>query len=242
MAAMARVQLSEQQWSAIAKASGLPESATGRIELLLAYYRAFQQASAKQPRAAHTRNELLRIAKLAERLVSAIIGVKSDARTALRTAGVKPHVLAALMLPASQPAVGADDMTAVPLPRRRGSSTPTRDALTLLYERVLTVEQLRLWFENAARSLRADTTGAHKAAENHRWLVGQLDGILAKCTGRYISRSYKDDDLQRFVKLCFAAADPNAGSGSIKKAIEAYIRLNPRHRTARAPITKKKRT
>jgi hypothetical protein len=79
---------------------------------------------------------------------------------------------------------------------------------------------------------------AHKAAENHRWLVGQLDGILAKWTGRHISRSYKNDDLQRFVKLCFAAADPNVGSGSIKKAIEAYIRLNPRHRTARAPITK----
>jgi hypothetical protein len=126
MVAMTRIQLSEQQWSAIGKASGLPESARGRIELLLAYYRAFQQASAKQPRAAHTRNELLRIAKLAERLISAIIGVKPDARTALRTAGVQPHVLAALMLPASQPAIGADDMTAVPVPRRRGSSTPTR--------------------------------------------------------------------------------------------------------------------
>ena len=224
------------------EASGLPESARGRIESLLAFYRAFQQAFAKQPRAAHTRNELLRTAKLAERLVSAIIGVKPDARTALLTAGVQPHVLAALMLPASQPAVGADDMTAVPLPRRRGSSTPTRDALTLLYERVLTVERLRLWFENAARSLPTDTTGAHKTAENHRWLVGQLDGILAECTGRHISRSYKDGDLQRFVKLCFAAADPNVGIGSIKKAIEAYVHLNPRHRTARAPITKTKRT
>ena len=124
MVAMARIQLSEQQWSAIGKASGLPESARGRIELLVAYYRAFQQASAKQPRAAHTRNELLRIAKLAERLVSAIIGVKPGAPTALRTAGVQPHVLRRVsMLPASQPAVGANDMTAVPLPRRRGCAT-----------------------------------------------------------------------------------------------------------------------
>src|SRR5271167_3852576 len=111
MVAMARVQLSEQQWSAIAKASGLPESARGSIEWLLAFYRAFQQASDIQPRAAHTRNELLRIGKLAEMLVSAIVGVKPDARTARRTADVKPHVLAALMLPASQPAVGAGDMT-----------------------------------------------------------------------------------------------------------------------------------
>lgn len=237
MVATARVQLSEQQWSAIAKASGLPESARGGIELLLACYRVFQQASAEEPRAAHTRNELRRIAKLAERLVSAIIGVKPDVRT-----GVKPHVLVALMPPAPQPAIGADNMTAVPLSQRHVSNTPKCDALTLLYERVLTVERLRLWFENAAHLLPAETKGAYKAAENHRWLVRQLDGILAECTGRHISRSYKDDDLQRFVKLCFAAADPNVGSGSIKKAIEAYVRLNPRHRTARAPITKKRRT
>jgi hypothetical protein len=235
MVAMERVQLSEQQWSAIAKAGGLPESARESIEWLIGYYQAFQQASAIQPRAAHTRNELLRIAKLAEMLVSAIFGVKPDARPA----GVQPHVLAALMLPVSLPTVGADGITAVTLPRRPGSSTPMHDAFTLLYERVLTVEQLRLWFEKAARLLPADTTGAHKAAENHRWLVGQLDGILAECTGRHVSRSYKDDDLQRFVELCFTAADPNVGGGSIKKAIEAYVRFNPRHRTARALITKK---
>ncbi len=241
MVAMVCIQLSEQQWSAINKASGLPERARGGIEFLLAYYQAFQQASAKQPRAAHTRNELLRIAKLAERLVVAIIGVKPDAPSAFRTAGVKAHILAALMPPASQPAVGAADMTAVALPRRPGLNTSTRGALTLLYERVLTVEQLRLWFERAARSLPADARGAHKAAENHQWLVGQLDGILAKYTDRKISRSYKDYDLQCFIKLCFAAVDPKVGSGSIKKAIEAHVRLNPRRRTARAPITKRQR-
>jgi hypothetical protein len=66
-----------------------------------------------------------------------------------------------------------------------------------------------------------------------------IPGLLGARRFEDVSRSYKDDDPQRFVKLCFAAADPNVGSGSIKKAIEAYIRLNPRHRTARAPITKK---
>lgn len=229
--ATAPVQLSDQQWSEIAKASGLPESARARIEWLLGYYRAFQQPSAQQPPAKRTQKELLRIAKLAERLVSAIIGVKPDA------AGVKPHVLAALMLSAPQPAVGADDMTAVPSLRR----TPTRDALTRLYERVLAVKQLRFWFQKAADSLPADHSGAHKAAENHRWLVRQLDGIVAECTGRHISRSYKAEDLKRFVKLCFAAADPNVGPGSIEKAIEACVRRSPRRRTARAPIAKTKR-
>jgi hypothetical protein len=38
--------------------------------------------------------------------------------------------------------------------------TPTtRDALKLLCERILTVEQLRLWFENAARSLPEEKRG-----------------------------------------------------------------------------------
>jgi hypothetical protein len=143
------------------------------------------------------------------------------------------------MLPASRPAADPGDMTAVPLAARPGLRTPTRDTLDQLYERVLTVEQLRLWFERAARSLPAETKGAHKAAENHRWLVGQLDGILSECTGRHISRSYKADDLQRYVELCFAAVDPNVGPGSVKKAIEAFVRRNTRR--ARAQITKRKR-
>jgi len=101
----------------------------------------------------------------------------------------------------------------------------------------LTVEQLRLWFERAARSLPAETKGAHKAAGNHRWLVGQLDAILSECTGRHISRSYKADDLQRYVELCFAAADPNVGTGSVEKAIQAFVRRHTPRRHAPAQIT-----
>jgi hypothetical protein len=238
---MAQVELSEQQWSAIQKASGLPESARERVEHLLEYYRAFQQASTTQPRAAQTRRELLGIAERAEKLVAAIIGASAEVGSPLGPAGVKPHVLAALMLPAPRLAADPGDMTAVPLAARPGLRTPTRDALDQLYERVLTVEQLRLWFERAARSLPAETKGAHKAAENHRWLVGQLDGILSECTGRHISRSYKADDLQRYVELCFAAVDPSVGIGSIKQAIEAHVRRSPRHRNARAQIARKKR-
>jgi hypothetical protein len=235
---MTRFELSDRQWRAIQQASGLPESARERIEHLLEYYRAFQQASATQPPAARTRRELIEIAELGEKLITAIIGVKGDARRPLRLAGVKPHVLAALMLPASRTAADPGDMTAVPLAARPGLRTPTLDALDQLYERVLTVEQLRLWFERAARSLPAETKGAHKAAENHRWLVGQLDAILAECTGGHINRSYKND-LAHYVELCFAAVDPNVGPGSINKVFEAYVRLNLPRRMTHVQIAKK---
>jgi hypothetical protein len=254
MLATARVQLSERQWSAIAHASDLPESAKESIESLLAWYQVFQQASVKRPRAGHTRNELLRIAKLAGDLITAIIGDNADGSAALSSgldegyfpipkilSGSDAHLLAALMPQAPHPAANAADIIAA-IPASPVLDAPKRDALKLLCERLSVVEQLRLWFENAGRSLPADTRGGRKAAENHQWLVGQLDGILTEYTGRHISRSYKAQDLQRFVRLCFAAADSNVGSGSIKKAIEAYVRLNPRHRTARAQIPKEKRT
>jgi hypothetical protein len=92
--------------------------------------------------------------------------------------------------------------------------------------------------------LPAETRGAHKAAENHQWLVGQLDAILAQFTGRqgrHISRTYKND-LQRYVELCFGVADPKVRSGSIHNAIKDYVALNPRLSIARARIAEKRRT
>jgi hypothetical protein len=246
MIAMQRFILSEQQWSAIAKASGLPEGARERIEGLFANYLVLQQASERRSRAARTRKELLHIAELAEKLIAAVKSVNSDA-------------IAALIPPTSRLATDADDWAAVvstassdpskidnaQLVKLLDRRTPTtRDALQLLYGRVLTVEQLQLWFENAARSLRAEARGAHKAAENHRWLVGQLDAILAQFTGRpgrQISRTFKND-LQRYVELCFGVADPKVRSGSINNAIKDYVALNPRLSIARARIADKRRT
>jgi hypothetical protein len=130
----------------------------------------------------------------------------------------QPHLLAALMPPALDPATDA----AI----RPGSGTPRRDALKLLCKLLSAVERLRYSLEDVARSLPVETsTGAHEAAENHRWLARELDRMLAECTGRHISRGKK---MLRFVELCFAAADPDVGTGSIKNAIEACTRLNPR--------------
>ena len=180
---MARVRLSEEQWSAIAKAGKLPKRARKRIEGVLTNYRVLQQASATRSRPAQTRKELLHIAELVEKLIMVVKGVNSDA-------------FAALIPPTSRLATDADDWAAIVSAARRDPEkidharlikllnirTPTtRDGLQLLYERVLTVEQLRLWFENAARSLPAEARGEHKAAENHQWLVRQLEGTSKNC-------------------------------------------------------------
>jgi hypothetical protein len=236
---MRRVNLSEQQWIAIRNASGLPDEARPRIEQLLTYYRAFQDVSARQPRAGQTRSELLQIAKRAEKLITAIV---SEIPAALHRPQVKADILAALMLPTSRTSGHGDEGAPGTSTAGIGFGDPaTRHALELLYGRVLTVEQLRTWFENAARSLPKETKGARRAAENHQWLVRQLDAILTEYTDRRISRSYKDSDLQLFLELCFAVVAPNVGPGSIKKAVEIHVRRNPRHRTTRAQIARKNR-
>jgi hypothetical protein len=233
---MTRVRLSKQKWSEIQKASGLPKSARKTIEYVLANYRLFQDASAAQPRAKQTRKELRRIVKLAEKIIVAILGVKS---ASLQQGRVKPDVLAALMQPTSRPSgsnASARNPTTSSTVRGLDAAT-TRDALQLLYDRVLTVEQLRTWFENAARSLPKNTKGPRKAADNHLWLVRQLDEIVAEYTGRHVNRSYKTNDLQHYIKLCFAAVDPNVGSGSINKAVQACVHLSSRRRAPRDQVT-----
>jgi hypothetical protein len=236
---MRPVNLSQQQWNAIRKVGGLPDQARQKIEQVLTNYRTFQDLSARQPRAGQTRSELLQIAKLAKKLTTAIIG---EIPGALRRPQVKADVLAALMLPTSRPPGSGDKGVPRTSAAIIGSHDPARrHPLELLYGRVLAVEQLQTWFETAARSLPKETKGAHRAAENHQWLVRQLDAILTEYTDRRVSRSYKDDDLRRYLELCFAAADPSVGSGSITKAVEIHVRRNPRSRTTRAQSAKKKR-
>jgi hypothetical protein len=63
--------------------------------------------------AALTRNELLHVVKLADKLITVILGEKADTPAELRRARVGAHVLAALMLPTSRLAVNANDTTGV---------------------------------------------------------------------------------------------------------------------------------
>jgi len=172
MVAKARVRLSKQQWSAIAKASGLPKHARKRIEDLLANYRALQQASVTWPRAAETRKKLLHVAELAEKLITAIKGVSSDTIAALipRTSRLATDANDWVAAVSAAHSDSAKIDHALPMKLLKRLTPTTRDSLKLFYERVLSVEQLRLWFESAAGSLPAEARGSHRSAENHQWL------------------------------------------------------------------------
>jgi len=246
-----RVELSEQQWKEIQKASGLPECARSQIEDELTLNGVVRRAAVKGPPAAQTRTELRRAAKIADKLITAILGANADARRALRgelnesrslieimSSSDRSHILGALMPPASEPVTDADNPTAGASFVRQGLGMPKGAAFNQLHEQLSAVERLRVWLENTARSLPKQTKGAHKSAEANQWLVSQLDAILTRHTGKHINRSYKND-LQRYVKLCFQAVDRTVGAGSIRKAIEAYVRLKPR-RSARGKTTNKK--
>jgi len=254
---LARVTLSDTQWREIQKASGLTEGEREHIDDELAQYDYLQQVTKKSPRPAATRKKLLRIAKLADDLLTAIIGDDANARAALSglvqselsgvafmtlvkiLSGAGRDVLQTLTTPAPQAGREIAGLTTVESVSR-GLDIPRLDALKRLCQQCWTVEQLRLWAENAACELPAESKGAHIAAEINKWLVSRLDAILFASTGRHVSRSYKDYDLQRYIQLCFAAANPDVGPGSIKEAIQAYVRLKPRRR-ARDGITDKNR-
>jgi hypothetical protein len=245
---MPRVKLSKPRWREIQQAGELQERSREKIESVLSYYRYLRQASATQPRAARTRGELRRIAELAEKLLTAIIGTSVKARGALSgeidglivdkiLSGTKRSILAALMPPA--PSRDANNVMAGALAVSQGLGMPRRDTLTELCQWLSAVEGLCSLFERAASSLPPDPPGAHKAAQIHLWLVSQLDVILVESTGGHVNRSYKND-LQHYVEKCFEAADRKVGAGSIKKAIEDYIASNPKRQRARAKKLRRK--
>ncbi len=231
---LAAAPLSELEWKKISSAINLPDEARGEIEGALALFRYFHRSFAEQPRAGATRKKLLKIAQRADDLLTQIIGADAGVRDQLSrldesqfSASTLPINVLALIF--SQ--IEADTLRALfEVPRdAHAGPTPRRDAFQLLCKRCWAVDRLRNWALNSAHSLPSETKGAHKRAENYRWLVSQLDAILFKYTKRHVTRSYKGRELQDYVNLCFNVVDPTIGSGSIDEAMKAYIGLKPPH-------------
>lgn len=225
------VHLSESDWTGIKSRTDLPNEARREIEGALALFQYFQRGSAESPRAGVTRKKLLKIVRNAESLLEEIMGTNVDLRESLsrleysQFSGNLPiDVLLSLF-----GRIAPDVLQALFETPRKGSAgpMPKHDALQLLCERCWAVERLRNWASNAANSLPSESTGAHKRAENNRWLVSQLDAILFKHTQTHITRSYKKPELQDYVTVCFNAADPSIGSGSIQEVMKDVIRLKP---------------
>jgi hypothetical protein len=82
-------------------------------------------------------------------------------------------------------------------------------------------------------AVRARTAANGVASEKNRdympplhVLVGSIDEILFRSTGRRIQRSYKRNDKSDFVDKVCSIADPQIGKGSIDEAKKATTQLN----------------
>ena len=197
----------------------------------LLYFDIFSGVLPSRPARMKTRKKLLRIAQTADDLLTQTMGADAKARDNLsrldhsQFSGSMPIDVLGLIFSHTNPHT-LHALLEVPRDAHAGP-TPRRDALQLLCQRCWAVERLRNWASNAAHSLPSETTGAHKRAKNHRWLVSQLDAILFKYTKRHVTRSYKQSELQHYVTVCFNVADPTIRSGSIDEAMKAYIGLKP---------------
>jgi hypothetical protein len=241
------VRLSDKHWREIQKVSGLNDGARDDVASALNRYKIIRQGAAHTPRAAETKRKLQDIAKLAGDILTAVVGDDAGARAAVSGGtdnrrfpfiAIDDGVRWALIRLA-QPVGAAADMAkpvqplALGLPRDLDPTTLDADHSELV-GLLRAVERLRAWCEAAGRALPAESRGGSRAALCNVALVTLLDGILSAHTGQHINRSYKNSELQDYVRLCFTAADPKIGPGSIKQAIELFVRKR------RAGLTDKK--
>jgi hypothetical protein len=242
-----RVRLSDKQWREIQKVSGLNDDARNDVATALNNYNILRREAAQAPRAAEAKRKLQDIAKRAGDILKAVIGDDAGARAALSGGtdnrrfpfiAIDDGVRWALIRLA-QPVGAAAHMAkpvrplALGLPQDLDPTTLSADHYELV-GLLRAVERLRAWCEAAGRALPAESKGAYRVAQCNVALVTLLDQILSAHTGRRINRSDKNLDLRDYVRLCFTAADPEIGPGSIKQAIELFVR------TRRAGLTDKK--
>jgi hypothetical protein len=243
-----RVRLSDKQWREIQKVSGLNDGARDDVAYALNNYKIIRQSAAQAQRAAETKRKLRDIAERSGDILTAVVGDDAGARAALSGGtdnrrfpfiaiddGVR-WALIRLAQPVSAAAHMAKPvrpLAAFGLPRDLDPTTLYADHSELV-GLLRAVERLRAWCEAAGRALPAESRGGSRAAQCNMALVTLLDGILSAHTGQHINRSYKNSELQDYVRLCFTAADPKIGPGSIKQAIELFVRKR------RAGLTDKK--
>lgn len=246
--------LSNQQWKGI-KAAGLPDAARAEIEWAIATFKhelAFRGDHRPIPK-----RQLLRVAELADQLLTMVIGNNINTRAKLRrmyepnfwsgetaTADVlnlagriysHQHKFLVQLAGGLQreafasraEAKGEEGLAWPPSPLPKVYVDD--NAIQLLYQCCWHIEQLRFSAEKLAR-IRRKRKGVRLRVQSHRTFVSKLDDIFIRHIGKLINRSYKQADLRRCIELCFRAVDSNFGSGSIDKAIQAHVSERKRAR------------
>jgi hypothetical protein len=241
--ALRRFPLSATQWRDIQNAGRLPDEARHDIETSLRGYAVLRASVADRLHAGRTRWKLKQVERHAQSLLLALVGDESKVREVLRDYRAS-HDRRVLFLPGHYShefleikkallnyVFLGDDLEPLGLVIKGGGTITSEEvarrirdnALPMLFDSILAAELLRRWTAAAASWLPADPRGAHKTAEANKRLVCWLNEILSRYTGRHVSRSYKSEAEQRFVELCFKAAHPQIGDGSIKKAVQAHV-------------------
>ena len=181
------------QWREIEKYSGLPSKARGDVEACVGLFRHFQAVIAARATQAELRKEINNLHRNAVRLLEDL-------------KGLSPYAVAILWSPEEIVPDWAD-------PRLDETKPPRLEAA------ISEVTQLVRWFRFATFQVRRKPG---PTPENVRYLVGELDNILAQYTGRRISRSYKSTTAA-FVQMVCKIAELTVGPGTIDAAMKHCI-------------------
>jgi hypothetical protein len=224
-----RLPLTDEQWKEAAKLLGIPETAEEArldIETTIGIFRQFQAGDLGQVPSAKIREELGALADAASDLhdrLSKLAKVR-DAYTALTGAP-------SLHSPYS-PLDRLPDFAGPHQSEHLPSSVQSMmglDGQRRLSQVLDVLLRLPKWLLVAKyRGVEAKRRGPR--AQNVYWLVGNLDGIRERFTGKKITRSYKDGASKKYITYVCRIADPDIGDGTIEQAMKDRIKRRDRIR------------
>jgi hypothetical protein len=202
-AAAQPVRLSDEQWAEIVRYSGLPSEARLAIEQIIDHYRNMQAHIDARKMPADLRAEIESLRKNAEALADNLAGGFRD----------------------------ADFYSAIIFSRRPQTGWPPRTgpvadevALQRIMGAVSELQRLSDWLVLARSRVPRGKQGA-KRRSNPAYIAAEiLDQILARHTGKNLTRSRKRDDAVKYVKTVLRIADPDIGNGTIVEAIKKQIK------------------
>jgi len=183
----------DDQWRQIERLSGLPSKAREDVETRVGLFRHCQAVTATRPSQAELRQELGDLHRDAVRLQK-------------RLEELSPWAKQIFWSP--------DELMPDWEDPRLSKTKPPR-----LKAAISAVTQLVRWFQFATPQARRQP-GPNP--ENVRDLVNELDEILARYTGRHITRSYKSTAADYVTAIC-KIADPTLGAGTIEAAMKGCI-------------------
>jgi hypothetical protein len=195
------IQLSEDQWHAIVRPSGLPSEARPYIGRAIAMYQVFDTTRRRSQTAAETRaalDDAQRHALSLHRRMTELLN--------------NPRALIALTL-------------ALDPPREFTSVMGERTAQIRTTKAIAEIASFAQWFATAQQRVAKSRPGAREKAMQLQLFVTVLDQILMQFTGNAIDRSSKGPTTRReYISAVCRIADPTIRPSSIEEAMKRQIK------------------